>query len=132
MASVGSSLPMMMAPTASVQAITTHVPDGSAPRQTADRSYIPAEYLYLSEGGRHCRIEHRSARSGRPSALSATGGFVRHPPRLLPARTWGRGRPGRRSMRGTCGLSWPARADVTGTGDGGHGRESWFAVMLDL
>jgi hypothetical protein len=34
--------------------------------------------------------------------------------------------------RGTCGLSWPGRVDVTGTGDGGHGRESWFAVMLDL
>jgi hypothetical protein len=36
------------------------------------------------------------------------------------------------SRRGTCGLSWPGRADVTGTGDGGHGRESWFAAMLDL
>jgi hypothetical protein len=36
------------------------------------------------------------------------------------------------SRRGTCGLSWPARADVTGTGDGGHGRESRFAAMLDL
>src|ERR1022692_4795772 len=25
------------------------------------------------------------------------------------------------SRRGTCGLSWPGRADVTGTVDGGHG-----------
>src|ERR1022692_4078918 len=33
------------------------------------------------------------------------------------------------SRRGTCGLSWPGRADVTGTGDGGHGRESWFAAV---
>ena len=72
------------------------VSEGSAPRQTADRSYI-AGYLHLSGGGRHCRIEHRSARSGRPSALPATGGVVRHPPRLLPARSWGRGRPGRGS-----------------------------------
>ena len=30
---------------------------------------VPAEYLILSEGGRNCRIECRSARSGRPSAL---------------------------------------------------------------
>ena len=36
------------------------------------------------------------------------------------------------SGRGTCGLSWPGRADVTGTGDGVHGRGSWFAAMLDL
>ena len=36
------------------------------------------------------------------------------------------------SGRGTCGLSWPDRADVTGTGDGRHGREPWFAAMLDL
>jgi hypothetical protein len=40
--------------------------------------------------------------------------------------------PARASRRGTCDLSWPGRADVTGTGDGGHGRESWFAAMLDL
>jgi TnpA family transposase len=55
-----------------------------------------------------------------------------------PERTRRRGRrrvltsPARGSRRGTCGLSWPARADVTRTGDGGHGRESWFAAMLDL
>ena len=42
------------------------------------------------------------------------------------------GSVGKGSRRGTCGLSWPARADVTGTGDGGHGRESRFAAMLDL
>ena len=54
---------------------------------------------------------------------------------MAPARR-AAGNRGRRfdpaSRRGTCGLSWPARADVTGTGDGGHGRESWFAAMLDL
>ena len=38
----------------------------------------------------------------------------------------------RGSRRGTCDLSWPARADLTGTGDGRHGRESRFAAMLDL
>jgi len=48
-----------------------------------------AEYLILSEGGRNCRIECRSARSGRPSALLAAGGVVRHQPRLLPARSLG-------------------------------------------
>jgi hypothetical protein len=36
------------------------------------------------------------------------------------------------SRRGTCGLSWPGWADVTRTGDGEHGGESWFAAMLDL
>jgi len=40
--------------------------------------------------------------------------------------------PASRSRRGTCGLSWPGRADVTGTGDGRHGREFRFAAMLDL
>jgi hypothetical protein len=40
--------------------------------------------------------------------------------------------PARASRRGTCDLSWPARADVTGTGDGRHGRESRSAAMLDL
>jgi hypothetical protein len=55
-----------------------------------------------------------------------------------PERTRWRGRrrvltsPARGSRRGTCDLSWPGRADVTGTGDGGHGRESRFAAMLDL
>jgi hypothetical protein len=55
-----------------------------------------------------------------------------------PERTRWRGRrrvltsPARGSRRGTCDLSWPARADVTGTGDGRHGRESRFAAMLDL
>ena len=55
-----------------------------------------------------------------------------------PERTRWRGRrrvltsPARASRRGTCDLSWPARADVTGTGDGRHGRESRFAAMLDL
>jgi hypothetical protein len=55
---------------------------------------------------------------------------------MAPLRGGRPGTGGRRfdpaSGRGTCGLSWPARADVTGTGDGGHGRESWFAAMLDL
>jgi hypothetical protein len=54
------------------------------------------------------------------------------PPRFLPSRSWDATVPATGSRRGTCGLSWPGRADVTGTGDGGHGRESWFAVMLDL
>jgi hypothetical protein len=55
-----------------------------------------------------------------------------------PERTRWRGRrrvltsPARASRRGTCDLSWPGRADVTGTGDGRHGRESRFAAMLDL
>ncbi len=51
---------------------------------------------------------------------------------VSPDAIMGRGRPATGSRRGTCGLSWPARADVTGTGDGRHGRESWFAAMLDL
>jgi hypothetical protein len=34
-----------------------------------------------ARAGRHCRIEYRSARSGRPSALPGTGEVVRHPPR---------------------------------------------------
>ena len=67
------------------------------------------------EGGRHCGIEHRSARSGRPSALARAGGVVRHRPRLVPVRIacdrersgsyWGARRghrdaavPGRRSL----------------------------------
>ena len=50
----------------------------------------------------------------------------------VPGGVMGPGRPASGSRRGTCGLSWPGRVDVTGTGDGGHGRESWFAVMLDL
>jgi hypothetical protein len=90
-----------------------------------------AEYLHLSEGGRRRPIKHRSARSGWPQ---------RYP---LPAESCGTAavspfailgcdRPATGSGRGTCGLSWPGRADVTGTGDGGHGRESWFAAMLDL
>jgi hypothetical protein len=37
-----------------------------------DTSNPNAEYLHLSEDGRHYRIEHRSARSGGPSALPAT------------------------------------------------------------
>ncbi len=35
-----------------------------------------------------------------------------------------RDRPASGSGRGTCGLSWAGRADVIGTGDGAHGRES--------
>jgi hypothetical protein len=54
------------------------------------------------------------------------------PPGFLPSRSWDATVPLRGSRRGTCGLSWPGRADVTGTGDGRHGRESWFAAMLDL
>ena len=92
---------------------------------------LPAEYLHLCEGGRRRPVKRRSARSGRPQ---------RYP---LPAEScgtaavslfaiMGRDRPATGSRRGTCGLSWPGRADVTGTGDGWHGRESWFAVMLDL
>ena len=43
-------------------------------RQLLHSAGFPAcstEYLLLSRGGRHCRIEHRSARSGWPSALPA-------------------------------------------------------------
>jgi hypothetical protein len=52
------------------------------------------------------------------------------PARRAAGNRGGRFDPG--SRRGTCDLSWPGRADVTGTGDGEHGRESRFAVMLDL
>ncbi len=72
---------------------TRSSPSGSSAALIA--TAVCTEYLYLSAGGRHCRIEHRSARSGRPSALPATGEVVRHP-----AAVMGRGRPGRRSANG--------------------------------
>ena len=82
-------------------------------RALIDQTILPAEYLQLSEGGRHCRIKHRSARSGRPSALPATRGVVRHPPRLLPARSRGRGCPGRRSLHETNKMVRDAAFDAT-------------------
>jgi hypothetical protein len=90
-----------------------------------------ADYLRLSEGGRRRPIKHRSAGSGWPRRyplLAESCGTAG----VSPVPIMGRDGPARGSRRGTCDLSWPARADVTGTGDGGHGRESWFAVMLDL
>ena len=93
---------------------------------------LPADYLHLSEGGRRRRpIKHRSARSGRPRRyplLAESCGTAG----VSAVAIMGRDRPATGSRRGTCGLSWPGRADVTGTGDGGHGRESRFAAMLDL
>jgi hypothetical protein len=68
---------------------------------------------------------------GAASGPSAAGGVVRHPA-VSPFAIMGPDRPATGSGRGTCGLSWPGRADVTGTSDGGHGRESRFAAMLDL
>ena len=43
---------------------------------------------------------------------------------LSPFAVMGRGCPASGSRRGTCGLSWPSRADVIGTSDGAHGGES--------
>ena len=95
------------------------------------RNTFGAEYLCLSEGGRRRPVKRRSARSGRPQRYQlpaeSCGAAA-----VSPFTIMGRDRPATGSRRGTCGLSWPGRVDVTGTGDGRHGRESWFAVMLDL
>jgi hypothetical protein len=68
--------------------------------------------------------------------LDGFGGKIRHIRWKFPEDYRHPGNRARRfdpaSSRGTCGLSWPGCADVTGTGDGGHGRESWVAAMLDL
>ena len=92
---------------------------------------LPAEYLHLSEGGRRRPVKHRSARSGRPQRYPLPAESC-GTAAVSPFAIMGRDRPATGSRRGTCGLSWPGRADVTGTGDGGHGRESRFAAMLDL
>jgi hypothetical protein len=90
-----------------------------------------ADYLHLSEGGRRCLSSTDQPVWGRPQRYllpAESCGTAA----VSPVAIMGRDGPAKGSRRGTCGLSWPGRADVTGTGDGGHGRESRFAVMLDL